>query len=219
MGDRSPSKSSLDQTNNGAYPMVVRRIYLLVIFFTIMASAMVPAAERDILEIAEERPPNDLVGGNPKQYGDPDLEKAVHALADIPHPWTVPTFIELFRRETSSWLQKLQGQIDKKSDQMWEGWRNERDRCGYLATVLAASRDPRAAMELGKALDTPSFPGATQAVIGLNQYFLPDPKYHRLERMGPIATTNILPYWEREVRQWWNLNKDYLAVSAKALSD
>lgn len=183
-----------------------------------LLAAASSAAERDILEIAKEHPLRISVNGVPANYGDPQLAAAVDALVDIPRPWTVPAIIDVFGKESSAWLRKLQAQIDKKSEVMWEGWEKESKRCGHLATLLAASRDPRAALVLGKALDRPDFPGGIRVVEGLYNYFLPDPRYHQihLEHHGPEASTNLYPEMTRRVRLWWTMNKEDLEASAKA---
>jgi hypothetical protein len=178
------------------------------------------AVERDILDIAKERPLGTIVNGKPARYGDYDLGKAVDGLADIPHPWTVPKIAELFEKETTAWLLKLQHARKIKGEDMWNGWENKRKRCGYLATLLAASRDPRAALVLGKSLENPDSPGDIEAITGLLHYFVNDPRYHQLpaDKDEPLASTNLIPIFDRMVRQWWKLNKEDLEASAKASS-
>jgi len=187
---------------------------LLAVFIALTAASC--ATERDILEIAKEHPLGISFNGVPAQYGDPDLAKAVDALADIPHPWTVPIIIEAFEKESSAWLRKLKTQVDEKNNQMWDGWRNEQDRCGHLATLLTASRDPRAAVALGQTLNTPMFPGELQVVTGLYRYVLGDPRFQRLPPTGPEFSTDFFVKESRDVKLWWKINKDAVVALAKA---
>lgn len=198
-----------------------RTVQILISLFLILQHANASDAERDIMEIAKERPLNVTVNGVPAKYGDPTLDAAVDALGDIPRPWTVPKIIEVFNAETAAWLRKFQAQIDKKSEQMWEGSDREEKRCGYLATLLAASRDPRAAVVLGAALDNrPEFPGAICVFDGLYYYFVRDPAYRQLptETFAPYFSTNLFPEEMRRVEQWWALNKEELKASTKVPS-
>ena len=198
-----------------------RAIQILLSLFCVLRQLIALGAERDILEIAKERPLNVTVNGVPAQYGDPNLAAAVGALVDIPHPWTVPKMIAVFDKESAVWLRKLQAQIDKKSDQMWEGWERESERCGHLATLLASSRDPRAALVLGGALDNrPEFPGGIRVIEGLYRYFLPDRRYRQLppEKTEIRVYTNVYIEMSRQVKQWWTINKEELKASAKAQS-
>ena len=199
----------------------MRAIQILLSLFLGLRPVAASAAERDILEIAKEQPLNVTVNGVPAKYGDPNLAAAVAALGDIPHPWTVPKIIEIFHAESTEWLRKLQVQIDKKSDQMWEGWEPESKRCGHLATLLASSRDPRAAVVLGSVLNNTEFPDGIRVSEGLYSYFLPDPHYHNLppeKPDGPRAYTNFYPEMTRQVKQWWAINKVELKASTKAQS-
>ena len=160
-----------------------RSLLLIVIFF--LRAVAAPAMEADILETAEGRPLGILVDGKPAKYGDPQLADAVDALSDISRPWTVPKIIGLFKRDTSEWLRKFEKAKAEKADRMWKGSEQEAKRCGQLATILAASRDRRAAVVLGEAMDNvPEFPGLEKVMIGLYDYFLPDPRYQRLPRIS-----------------------------------
>jgi len=78
----------------------------ICIFLAPLLSSQAHSGERDILDMAKERPLGITVNGIPAKYGDPDLAAAVDGLAIIPHPWTVPKMIELFHKETSAWLHK-----------------------------------------------------------------------------------------------------------------
>lgn len=80
--------------------------------------------------------------------GDGRLEAAARALSSMPRPWTVPSLAAAVR--------------------------SERDpaRRAHLLTVLATSRDPRAGVRLGEALDDPSLDVRAAAAWGLARYFV-----------------------------------------------
>jgi hypothetical protein len=106
---------------------------------------------------------------------------------------------------------------------MWKGMNSESTRCGHLATLLAASGDPRAAVVLGAAFDaafgnTPEFPGGIRVLEGIHIYFLNDPRYRQLPPGEMEVSTNLYPAMTRQVKQWWTLNKEAVKASAKAQS-
>jgi len=176
--------------------------------------ASVRAEDPDILEIAKKQPLNIFVNGAPAKYGDPDLAAAVEHLGTLPHPWTVPKIIELYQQECSTWLRKMQN--PERRDFPWEGWKEDAKHCGYLATLLAASRDPRAAVALMTTIESSESPGQDKAVNGLVRYFLPDPRYHRLPPK-PVSSTNLFWVYEGEINAWWRLNKDAVTSNAAVL--
>jgi len=187
------------------------RISQLVCFAAVAFAlhAHLAAQEPDILELVKVNPLT-TSAGNPK-YGVPDLDQAVDALADIPRPWTVPKIIEAFNN--SPWMQdfRLHGAGGVS------GWGKDAERQSHMATLLAASRDPRAAPILIKALEYPSTTIVSHARQGLYYCFLPDARYHRLppdpEKEGIHFYTNFIPEMDRQVRAWWALNKDELTSS------
>jgi hypothetical protein len=203
-----------------------RTIQILISLFLVLQQVTASGAERDILEIVKEHPLNATVNGVPAKYGDPYLAAAVDALGDIPRPWTVPKIIEIFRSESDEWLRKLQAKIDRKSDQMWKGLEPAGKRCGHLATLLASSGDPRAAVVLGSVLDNPQFDNPQfpltvrgSVIKGLSDYFLRDPRYHQLPKPdGPPRLIMVVDPEISRVKQWWAINKEDLKASTEAQS-
>jgi hypothetical protein len=114
--------------------------------------------ERDILEIAAERPLEVSVAGTPARFGDPELAMAVDRMSDVPRPWTVPRIAALFDSGSGAWLGKLTEVLGRGDSLMWSTADAERERLGDLARVLASSRDARAAVVLGRTLDNEDHP-------------------------------------------------------------
>jgi hypothetical protein len=173
-----------------------------------------PGAESDILDLAKRKPLQITVDDKPAKFGDPRLAEAIEALTDLPRPCTVPATIKIFEQESHVWLRKLKQREDEKNPQMWAGWEQEAERCGHFATLLAASRDPRAAVALCRTLDNPTFPGGirVRVIDGLYNYFLSDARFHKVppEHTGVYAGdfTQIV----RQVKKWWALNKSDLEM-------
>ena len=156
------------------------------------------------------------VNGIVVTHGDPFLVKAAQALADLPQPVTVPDLIQAFTEESNEWMQRArQVQATGPDDPDRSRWRisaAEDHRIGDLARVLAASRDPRAAVALGNVLDTPNFPfyGRSGAYRGLFDYFVHDLGYglppEQRDKI-PEEFTNVLPWEDAAARRWWMANK------------
>jgi hypothetical protein len=162
----------------------------------LMLQVCLRADEADILTTAEAHPLGVVTSAGKAKYGDPDVDAAVEALADIPHPWTVPKMLDLF----------------EKSD-----WRKNEARQARLATILAASRDPRVVPVLIKAMDYDSTEIRLRARMGLYYYFLFDKRFHEIpldEDSTPKFYTNFIPEMDRRVRAWWELNKEKLTATA-----
>src|SRR5207247_454792 len=116
------------------------------------------AEEQDILKAVLKNPLGITTDGKPAKYGDPNLDMAVKGLSDISQPWTVPKLAKIFNSESSEWVRKIKQLITEKKNQMWASSSDEDRRIAHLARVLAASRDPRAALTLGNVLKTEDFP-------------------------------------------------------------
>jgi hypothetical protein len=170
-------------------------------------------AEPDILDLAKRKPLQISVDGKQTKFGDPRLAQGIEALADLPRPCTVPAAIKIFEQESSVWLRKLKQRENDKNPQMWAGWEQEAERCGHFATLLASSRDPRAAVALCRTLDNPTFPGGICVIEGLYNYFLSDDQFHKVppEHTGVYAGTNFSEMI-RQVKKWWTLNKSDLEM-------
>jgi hypothetical protein len=109
------------------------------------------------------------------KYGDPHLAKAEQILSDIPRPWTVPKMIDTFKKEREEWRRKIAAlPPDKESIQLHIQWE---DRCESLARVLAASRDPRAAVALAEAFEKSSGPEQVSEMEAMFYYFVSDYYY------------------------------------------
>jgi hypothetical protein len=196
------------------------RLLVAVVAYGMSASA----AEPDILELARRDPLKVFVisqDGNKPQMGDLLLPRTVDALADLPHPWTVPGIIKLFEQESDSWLRKLKQRQDEHNPHMWEVSQKEADHCGHLATLLASSRDPRAAVALCRTFDIPMFPDGIRVKEGVYYYFSLDERYKQVppEHPGEYITTNFYPEMIRHVEKWWALNKSELEAAARTGSN
>lgn len=155
----------------------------------------VPAADRpapvDILEAAASYPDRvtsyrDSTGRMvPAKYGDPDLDRAAEALSDIERPWTVEKILGKFESETESC------------------------RRAHLIRVLAASRDPRAALLLHGLLDDPSLDIRMAALRGLWDHHV------RYEGAWSGGTEQM---FEDEAK-WWEKNEDQLRSAARAIAE
>jgi hypothetical protein len=194
--------------------MTISRIFSSGIVVLVL-NVYLAAEEPDILDLVKANPLKITTSAGTPKYGDPDLDAAVDVLADIPHPWTVSKIIDCF--ENSPWMQHFplvaarSGLTDRQEDEK---------RQVHLTTLLAASRDPRAAPLLIKAMDYRSTVIKARARFDLYFYFLPDARYHKLPpepyEAGAHLYTDFIPEMDRQVRAWWALNKDDLtAVTSK----
>jgi hypothetical protein len=175
------------------------------------------AVEKDILATAEANPLGMTVNGKPAKYGDLYLERAVNGLPDIPMPWTVPKMVGIYERERDVWLQHFQQAIDLRGNRLAPNWKAESDRCGYLARVLAASQDPRAAVTLGATLDKSENTTIwDSAERGLFDYFVRDMDYGLPpeQRHHGILPGSFLVEESAAVGRWWVANKDALRKQA-----
>jgi hypothetical protein len=153
------------------------------------------AEEQDILKFAAKNPIGYREDHEIPKYGDPYLVQAADKLSDIPRPWTVPKMIRLFEKE-----------------------KGERSR--YLARVLAASRDPRAALVLGQALDDPGFDKHNGAHSALFDYFVEDDSYglppeNRLFIWAENALDLTIPAADR----WWAINRSQLEAEVNKMQN
>ena len=174
------------------------------------------AEEEDILEIAQRHPLHIISSAGPVKYGDPDLDDAVAGLSDIPHPWTVSKIIAAFEDERREWAQKMELRERGANSFTEAQYEEECKRLRRLAMLLAASRDPRAAVALEKAYDEkPHFEFLKGRVMrGLYSYFLSDPRYRSLPKEEEDTEvrfySNFLPEMNRRVLAWRKLNDEEL---------
>ena len=193
----------------------------------IVAREPTPEPEGDILEMAKERPLGVRVDGQLARYGDPVLAAAVDHLSDVPHPWTVPQFIRLFNQTSSEWLRKLEATRAARRNEMWPEWRTELQRRQDLARILAASRDPRAALALGRTLDDTArtasppgreltfgpplggeFPNAVAIFEAIFDYYVADINYGLPpEEWQGVVAGKSYDFTVPAVRRWWAANR------------
>jgi hypothetical protein len=159
---------------------------LLTLIFTLFLLPCV-AQERDILGNAAKNPRDSQVQ-NPNgtyrvpKYGDYQLEKAVEKLKNYSQPFTVPKVI--------SWYRKAKDGKTRAS----------------LLRVLAASRDPRAALILGNSLeDNDSLDVRVAATDGLTDYFI--------NYIVCCGTEQQMIY----VHSWWEKNQARLEKEVKGI--
>ena len=151
-------------------------------------------SDEDILKYAQRFGLNQRVRGEtdddyrrPK-FGDWRLEKAEKAIDDIPRPWTVAKFLPLARREID------QPEVSTESDK----------RLGHLLSVLAASRDPRAAVMLGENLTNEKvWRGRIASCYGMLDYFL------------PVAVVGGTEQHFEAAQKWWKKNEPKLRAKAE----
>jgi hypothetical protein len=167
--------------------------------------------ERDILELSQERALDVSVGGIRARYGDPELATAVDALAGVPHPWTVPQMIKMFEEASGSWLRRVAQDRVTLPSAVGSPRDSEYLRCEQLARVLAASRDPRAALTLGKTIDgkeVQDIPGGGRILDALYDYFVGDINYGLPpEQWLGIVSGHRYDYTWPAVRRWWATNR------------
>lgn len=160
---------------------------ILILSALFLLSSFCFGQDKDILDFALKNPRNSQVQ-NPDgtwrtpKYGDYKLEQAVEILNDYERPWTVEKVLK--------WYQNS---------------KNEKERASFLR-VLAVSRDVRAAIVLGNALEDESLDVRISAVYGLMDYFV------------EIATSGGSEQHFIYVKQWWEKNKERLQKEAKKLN-
>jgi hypothetical protein len=174
------------------------------------------AASGDILTFAKGHPGGYGSEDRAIEYGDANMEESVKVLADIAFPWTVQKMIPHFLSERDAYIERLKHLRRTNIHTMWPEAEQQSRHCGCLATVLAASRDARAAEALGRSLELPDCPGGNNVVQGLFDYFLEDPRYKPVPRYlaGGEAYTNFLPIQAQRVGRWWFLNKNQILAEA-----
>ncbi|NNF01032.1 MAG: HEAT repeat domain-containing protein [Pyrinomonadaceae bacterium] len=113
------------------------------------------------------------------EYGDFELDDAINNLNGYSKPWNIGKLIE--------WYSQAE---------------NEETRVSFLR-VLAASKDPRAAVILGSLLEDRTLKTRVAALYGLMYYFLPSV-------VGGGTEAHFL-----YVRKWWEVNKDQIKRRCK----
>lgn len=199
--------ATIPDTRAGLRHPAARVCCPVLLLLVLPCAAAAQTAEKDILDAVLAQSPGSRSSAE-IQSGDPFLDAAVRALDDtLPRPWTVPAMLALFESATTGWNQ-LQRTREAGNNQMWEGSDEEMALVSYFSTILAASRDPRATLALGRQLESPEANRwNTRIVDGLQRYAVPDPSYQLLPPPnGPIAG-NLLPVFADNVQRWWELNR------------
>jgi hypothetical protein len=189
--------------------------YALLLALAIAGSLVIAqTTERDILDAALER------AGTTGSHE--DLDAAARALRDgLPRPWTVPVVLKLYESATARWTGKMQVARDTRSTQMWPESDAELLIIEHLGTLLAASRDPRAVLVLGRQLEAPDtglVRGGGWLADNLYRYVLNDPGYPQLPAPDrPMAFTNALPYMGEQSKRWWEMTRAEVERRAAAI--
>jgi hypothetical protein len=157
---------------------------LLLITIVLTVSGASSAQEADILDFAAKHPLGTVIINpdgtfrHPK-FGDHRLERAVEELNKYPRPWTVSKALAWY-------VEAEDGKI--RAHWLW---------------VLAASRDPRAALALGNALNDDSLDVRVAATYGLLDYFM------RVVESGGTEQHMIA------VKEWWEKNRERIQTEAE----
>lgn len=178
------------------------------------------AQQQDIIDAALERPLDVRIDGELVRFGNPPLDEAERALHDgLPRPWTFASILPLFELATADWLARVDS--DDRGERDLERYRNAV--VGHLAIVLAASRDPRAALALGRFVEDPDFASVRKVrfMRGLRDYFVDDPAYEspprRLGGGGPMGG-NAFAFLLEQAQSWLSTNRAQLEAEAAALN-
>jgi hypothetical protein len=167
----------------GEAALAMDRLYVEVQWQDKDASRPIRAGE-DILHYADRFGMEQLVQKPPDRterrprYGDDALAKAEEELRHIPRPWTLTRIMKTYHDEL------------KKP-------RLEQTNKPHLERLLAASRDPRAAVLLGEQVEgNQPAPGA---VRGLMDYFLPSVAREGGTEAQIVAVQN---WWKEQEAKW-----------------
>ena len=127
-------------------------------------------------------------------FDEPRLEKAARELKDIPRPWTVTAILKHYRAEVKK---------PKLND----------SRIAHLIFVLAASRDPRAAVVLW---DLPGMPRITR-YTRLNLNHTLRAVYEGVDYFLPALTAGGAESKLRAIEEWWKENENPIRAAAAEL--
>jgi hypothetical protein len=155
------------------------------------------------------------------KYGDPHLARVEEYLSDIPRPWTVPKMIDIFKkeRETSLKIMALPRQTKSDAEERQRQWLRESERFESLARLLAASRDPRAAVALGDTFDRWD-PEQPIVISALFDYFVGDMYYGLApdDKSRRVEFGNMFEFTIPATMRWWHDNQARLRKEAAALA-
>jgi hypothetical protein len=180
-------------------------------FLLALATMAAAAAERDILDAALERSQGTTVNGQPVRFGNPELDSAEIRLRDyLPRPWTATRIHALY---LAAYKRLGESETNDSLQDQFSEWRALVE---ALGTILAASREPRAALALGRALNDSRVMTCALHRSFL-QYFGSDGSYQRppAEESVPHAG-NGCELWPENALKWWLLNERELERRAAA---
>jgi hypothetical protein len=196
---------------------------LAALGLALFAPSRTARGQPDIIDAVLERPLDVAIDGELVRFGSPPLDEAERALRDgLPRPWTYESILPLFERATADWLARAES--DDQLERNLQPYRNAV--IGHLAIVLAASRDPRAALALGRIVEDPNLASVRKVhfMRGLRDYFIDNPVYV-LPPTRPAAGnlvsgfTNALPYDLERAQSWFVANRAQLEFEAAALNE
>lgn len=177
-----------------------------------------PAPERDILDIATEQPAGITSNNQPIRFGDPDLDSAEITLRDyLPRPWTTTRIHALFLAAYTR-LGEAQKQTNVSSqDRVTDEWTALAEQLG---SILAASRDPRAALALARVIESPERLMLTCGLASnFMTYFLGDTSYQSPPAEAPVPRAfNGCSEFPKQVHAWWLLNQKEVERRAAAVT-
>jgi hypothetical protein len=183
------------------------------------ASAQMP----DIIDTALENPLDAVLDGQPVRFGSPALDHAERALRDgVPRPWTLQLILPLFNAAATDWMDAQRSRDTEGFDRSRQAYRQAL--VDHLGTVLAASRDPRAALALGRLIEAEDAPGLKVSTLhGLYDYFVHNPRYvapaqpQRADGSPAGGGGNFADVLRRQVPAWLRTNRAQLEAEAAAI--
>lgn len=195
---------------------MISTIRIATLLLLALAPLAAPAQERDILDAAAERPAGISSNNQPVRFGDPDLDSAEITLRDyLPRPWTTTRIHALFLAAYTR-LGEAQKQANVSSqDRVTDEWTALVEQLG---SILAASRDPRAALALGRVIESPDRLMVTCRLASTYMtYFLGDTSYQSPPAEAPVprAFNGCIEFPQR-VHAWWLLNQQEVERRAAA---
>ncbi len=176
------------------------------------------AQERDILDAAAEHPLGYTFGDQPMRFGDPNLDGAEKMLRNfLPRPWTTTRIQALFEAARTRLGESMKESDERQQDQFFD-WMTLMEQLG---TILAASRDPRAALTLGRLLESSDDRLLTYALSSrFMDYFGSDASYQRPPAKEQVtrACYGGCGDLSQDALKWWQLNRRDVEQRAAAIT-
>jgi hypothetical protein len=187
-----------------------------------IAAVTARAQERDILDSVLERPQTIVIYQTAVRFADAGLDSAERSLHDVlPRPWTLSRILPLFEAAATREADP-QPPTANPADRVQDEWVALVE---HLGAVLAASRDPRAALALDRLIRGPDSMVKCRIIESFLMYFNAEPGYRRPqpEQSADVRPrfVNICTIRTEQYNKWWNLNREEVerrAVAAASLS-